>query len=598
MGLTGEMKQTAALNGPKKTLKVKLMKILLINGSPRGERSNSLRLSRSFLDGFRETVGEPIKLEELHLSMMKVEPCRGCFACWQKTPGICRVKDDMQGVLEKELEADMIVWSFPLYYFGVPGILKNMIDRQLPLNLPFMSTREDGLGSGSHAPRYKRKDTKNVLISTCGFYSAEGNYDSVTRMFDHFLGKGNYTAIFCGQGELFRVKEVSARTDEYLSRVRAAGAEYADGGIRGETRKKLDSLLFPKEVFESMADASWGIDKTTGEAEPEDLVFTRQMAALYNKEAFDGKDRVLQMHYTDLGSTYQILLGKDGSRVVTDGSLTPTTCIETPFSVWLSISRNEISGSEALGKQMYTVTGDFSLMISWGKLFGGHEEEPDAVGGGRERSGGSSKTGEPSGSHNTSGNHFKNGTAHDALLPPSMLTMLLPWMAFWIAVSIDASTGSVITLCVCALMPLIMRRHRFILWDYLTLAAVAGLSALASLTGLGDTATNLGYLIFGIFWIVSCFTKEPLCAAYVKYSYGGDKALRNPLFTKPNYILAACWGILYLLTALWTFFLRRAGLGWLLIIINNLIPVAMGFFTVWFQKWYPAWKAAGHGKKL
>ena len=31
---------------------------------------------------------------------------------------------------------------------------------------------------------------RHVLISTCGFYSAEGNYDSVLRMFDHFLGKG------------------------------------------------------------------------------------------------------------------------------------------------------------------------------------------------------------------------------------------------------------------------------------------------------------------------------------------------------------------------------------------------------------------------
>lgn len=119
-----------------------------------------------------------------------------------------------------------------------------------------------------------------------------------------------------------------------------------------------------------MADASWGISKTTGEKEPDDLVFTRQMASLYNKDSYDGKERVLEIHFTDLGHTYQIQLSKTGSEVFTDGRLSPTTRIDTPFTVWSAISRGEIGGAEALGKQMYTVSGDFSLMIDWDKFFG------------------------------------------------------------------------------------------------------------------------------------------------------------------------------------------------------------------------------------
>ena len=42
----------------------------------------------------------------------------------------------------------------------------------------------------------------------------------------------------------------------------------------------------------------------------------------------------------------------------------------TPFTVWSAISRGEIGGAEAMGKQMYTVTGDFSLMVNWDKFFG------------------------------------------------------------------------------------------------------------------------------------------------------------------------------------------------------------------------------------
>lgn len=550
--------------------KQKRMNVLLINGSPKGKNSNSLKLAYSFIEGLKSEYannGKEISIEELHVASMNIDACKGCFTCWKKTPGICCIKDDMQTVIGKQLKADIILWSFPLYYFNVPGILKNLIDRQLPMSLPFMSSREDGYGSGSHDSRYNMEGKRHVLISTCGFYSAEGNYDSVLRMFDHFLGKGNYETVFCGQGELFRVKELSARTEEYLDAVKVAGAEYAETGmISAKTDAVLRTLLYPREVFEKMADVSWGINRTTGEKEPEDLVFTRQMAALYNKSAYDGKERVLEMHFTDLNHTYQIRLGKEGSEVVADGSLTSTTRIDTPFAVWLAISRGEIGGAEALGKQMYTVAGDFSLMIDWDKFFGSRAAVDKA---------------ETTGSDTTEQKK------------PTMAAMLIPWIAFWIAVSINPAPGAVIALTVAAAIPLLMRNHKLVIWDRLSIFAVAILSAAANITGNGDIPTNAGYLIFGLFWLISCLTKEPLCAAYVKYNYGGESARQNPLFMRTNYILAAAWGLLYVLTAAWTFLFRSAGIANTIIIVNNLIPLLMGLFTLWFQKWYPARMARG-----
>lgn len=546
------------------------MNVLLINGSPKGKNSNSLKLAYSFIEGLKSEYannGKEISIEELHVASMNIDACKGCFTCWKKTPGICCIKDDMQTVIDKQLEADIILWSFPLYYFNVPGILKNLIDRQLPMSLPFMSSREDGYGSGSHDSRYNMEGKRHVLISTCGFYSAKGNYDSVLRMFDHFLGKGNYETVFCGQGELFRVKELSARTEEYLDAVKVAGAEYAEAGmISAKTDAVLRTLLYPRDVFEKMADASWGINRTTGEKEPEDLVFTRQMAALYNKSAYDGKERVLEMHFTDLNHIYQIRLGKEGSEVVADGSLTSTTRIDTPFAVWLAISRGEIGGAEALGKQMYTVSGDFSLMIDWDKFFG-----------------------------STAAVDKTETTSSDTTeqKKPTMAAMLIPWIIFWIAVSINPAPGAVIALTVAAAIPLLMRNHKLVIWDRLSIFAVAILSAAANITENGDIPTNAGYLIFGLFWLISCLTKEPLCAAYVKYSYGGESARQNPLFMRTNYILAAAWGLLYVLTAAWTFLFRNAGIANTIIIVNNLIPVLMGLFTLWFQKWYPARMARG-----
>ena len=39
--------------------------------------------------------------------------------------------------------------------------------------LPFMTEREDGIGAGAHPARYDMSGKRHVLISTCGFYSAE-----------------------------------------------------------------------------------------------------------------------------------------------------------------------------------------------------------------------------------------------------------------------------------------------------------------------------------------------------------------------------------------------------------------------------------------
>lgn len=550
------------------------MKILVVNGSPKIKRSNTLHITNAFLDGIaaaNEAKNEPIERVDLDVAAMKIAPCKGCFACWKSTPGVCVIQDDMTEVIERLQWADLIVWSFPLYYFSVPGILKNLIDRQLPMSLPFMSDRKVGDGSGSHDARYEIT-AHHVLISSCGFYSAEGNYDSVTKMFNHFLGPNNYTTIFTGQGELFRVKELSNRTDAYLDVVRTAGREYNNGGISTSCYAKLNELLFPRETFEAMADASWGVNKESGKKDPEALIFTRQMAALFKKESYDGEPRILEMNYIDLGETYQIELTSAGSKVHIGNHLAATTRINTTFELWTAIGRGEIEGPDALGEGLYSVTGDFSLMINWDKFFTSSLKESHA-------------------------STLPAEKTDSDLMPPSMMTLLIPWITFWIAVSIDASIGSLITLGVAALMPLIMRKRRIVIWDHLSFAMIAALSIMANLTQNGDLTTNLGYLGFGLLWLGSCFTPEPLCATYVKYSYGGERAKKNPIFMRTNYILAAAWGGLYLLTALWTFVLRRYGFGSLLLIINNLVPAGMGFFTSWFQRWYPAWVASGRGKR-
>jgi len=528
------------------------MKVLLINGSPKGTRSNTYRLSRAFLEGMGAEA-----YRERTVSQMDIRPCLGCFGCWNKTPGKCVHTDDMESILQDLLWADVTIWSFPLYFFSVPGPMKNLMDRQLPLSLPFMSGDAE---SGGHPSRYDMTGKRNVVISTCGFYTAEGNYQGVEAIFDHLCGKGNYTAIFCGQGELFRVKELNSRTAEYLSWVRQAGQEFASGGISRETEEKLKTLLYPREVFEAMADASWGVEES-GEKTEEYLTFTRQMAALYNPSSWDGKNRVLEMYYTDLDKACQILMEEKGSRVLSSDFLSYTTRIETPYTLWKAIASGEETGQDALMQGKYRVKGDFDLMIHWDRYFGQQREEP------------------------TKQNHEEK-TANMAIL-------LLPWILLWAVTPANPVWGAYLSLLLCAGSTLLFRKYRRTVYDDLS-------GLLVAMTAVGILCLfplrlmlPLSYLAFGLMWSLSCFRPVPLTAHYSAGDYGGEGMLQNPLFIRTNRILTACWGVLYLLTPIWTYLLMGTSVSSWTGAINSILPMLMGLFTAWFQKWYPAKIARG-----
>ena len=523
------------------------MKVLVLNGSPKGEQSNTMCLTRSFL---KET-GWP-DAEIIHVAKVDIKACSGCFACWDKTPGKCVINDEMGEILTKIIAADVIVWSFPLYYFSIPGGLKNLIDRQLPLNLPFMA---EGTGSGGHPPRYDLSHQKHIIISTCGFWTSKGNYEAVCSMFDHFLGKGGYEAIFCGQGELFHTPELKVRTDTYLDFVRRAGAQYVAGGILPETKSELEKPLYPREVFEKMADASWGMNAQSAleTASDNGFGFTKQMAALYKP---DGIERILEFYYTDIDKTYQILLTKQGSGVINDGFQPYTTRIETPYSVWRAIARGEIAGQDALFQRLYKVTGDFSLMLIWDDLFG--EQTPI-------------KPAERKAPHKT-----------------GMLPLLAPWIVIWTAIAINPIVGSVLGIAAAALTPMLWLAFRPVVYEQIGIPVVAGLSLAVLFGADARLIIPASYLLFGLMWLIGAFTKVPLTAHYSASSYGGEKAFSNLLFIRTNRILTAVWGALYLITPIWTYLLMATKFSPYVGLVNAVIPALMGIFTAWFQNWYPA----------
>lgn len=232
------------------------MKILVINGSPRGEKSNTLKLTNAFLDGYKSA--KDCEIEVVALKEKKIEPCLGCFGCWTGSPGKCVIKDDVRDISIKMFASDLVIYSFPLFYYSLPAKLKAFVERQLPTVASFMTGQKNYLINGGHPPRFEMK-FKTLLISNCGFYPIAKSYDAVRAQFNMICGDDGYDDIFIGEGELFCKAIAKRRCDARLEELRNAGVEYAKTGkLSEDTKAKLTANIFPPDMYAAMADEGWG----------------------------------------------------------------------------------------------------------------------------------------------------------------------------------------------------------------------------------------------------------------------------------------------------------------------------------------------------
>ena len=101
------------------------MRILVLNGSPRA-KGNTAQTVAAFRDGATEAGHE---VDVVDVCKLDIHGCRGCEYCHGKGAGACVQKDDMQQVYDLLAQAEMLVIASPIYYHGLSGQLKCVIDR-------------------------------------------------------------------------------------------------------------------------------------------------------------------------------------------------------------------------------------------------------------------------------------------------------------------------------------------------------------------------------------------------------------------------------------------------------------------------------------
>ena len=99
------------------------MKVLAIFGSPR-RGGNTEALLKEFLRGCREAQAET---EEVYLRDLKITPCLEIYAC--RKDGQCPIRDDMQNLYPKIIDADILVLASPVFFYSVSAQAKAFIDR-------------------------------------------------------------------------------------------------------------------------------------------------------------------------------------------------------------------------------------------------------------------------------------------------------------------------------------------------------------------------------------------------------------------------------------------------------------------------------------
>lgn len=100
-------------------------KVLILSSSPR-RSGNSDLLCDSFLKGAQEAGNIA---EKIFIKDKKINYCSGCGLCNNNGYSGCSQNDDMAEILEKMIDADVIVLAAPVYFYAMCGQMKTLIDR-------------------------------------------------------------------------------------------------------------------------------------------------------------------------------------------------------------------------------------------------------------------------------------------------------------------------------------------------------------------------------------------------------------------------------------------------------------------------------------
>ena len=151
------------------------------------------------------------------------------------------------------LDSDLLIWSYPLYCYGMPAPLKALLDRTLPLSS--MAMRKVG-DRYEHVGQADFSRLKYVMISGCGFPNSKHNFEPAVMQFERCF-PNEHTMITVPESPMFNAPEAAVVTVPRLELVKMAGKQYAESGIIDEELlKEITSPMIPEEQYTEIVNGS------------------------------------------------------------------------------------------------------------------------------------------------------------------------------------------------------------------------------------------------------------------------------------------------------------------------------------------------------
>jgi len=237
----------------------KIKNIVVFDGGPRNSKySKTTFMVDNFIEGAKNAGAN---VEIFKLKNYEIKHCTGCYTCWTKTPGECIFKDDMTMLRKKYREADLVVFASPLYIFNVTGIMKDFMDRLLPVLQPHMLLDENGYIK--HPDRFPENGEQGfVVFSAAGFPDVDHNFDGLEamyRMWDshnentHLMGEFFMTA-----AEIIVQSVYSQRNHNIKIACQKAGEQVVkEGRINKEYMQLVSFPGVSSTKFQKQADSFW-----------------------------------------------------------------------------------------------------------------------------------------------------------------------------------------------------------------------------------------------------------------------------------------------------------------------------------------------------
>jgi len=138
-------------------------KICIINGMDNEDFAKTAETELS--NQIKKLEENGAQVSSYTLRDMKIGYCIGCWDCWIKSPGRCRIKDDQESILKSMAHADHIIFISEVKLAFISATLKRCMDRMIPNILPYIRIYKKEY---HHYQRYENKKSIHTRLIVNG----------------------------------------------------------------------------------------------------------------------------------------------------------------------------------------------------------------------------------------------------------------------------------------------------------------------------------------------------------------------------------------------------------------------------------------------